>query len=542
MLSRLILTLFGGLLGLFLLPEACLAWGNGHDDIVLLLWDYQPIEMDGFFSDEEYTVFKRNCHYPDLPNKTLEQTGEIVGAEDEAILKEFGYSNSNWLHSHTGRGVVYLLLRKAFREKNRLNAAFYISVLSHSVSDQGAINHTPILQFTTYSKFEAISYGIKNSCEFNLQNREVNRLVRHRLAEYSPKLLAETFREAVFAMIFDSYRQAEMAAEVELDIAYGETSLSNQKMADLASTQLESLLDMVYTAWKLADSEENLTREMFSELGKREELRRRLGKPENDAVYAGLFDASLNPKNPHAIIGLVCEPFGSFHVRSLSYVGKMLTASAGRSLRDHGYGIQAISLWKLETEPLPEPRKMPVLVIFAGSCRISLKMVENLKKYCQQGGKLFYVAGADPENLTGMANVLKKCNDDEVPVSSKWGIQNEELYGAMRVAFSSAMPNLNQGNYAFRRNPNFDGFCKPTCVYRIEERDGQRPLAWLNNGRETICISAVNEHSAWVPEYLLLPFLFSDAKTIRWTELRLDPFAEKVFLDTLNVLLKSSVF
>lgn len=534
MLQRIFVFLFS----LLLLPNVSFAWGSGHDDVARLLWEYLPKEVRESFSGAEYSIVLRHCHYPDLPNKTLEQTGEIVGEEDRKLLESFGYSSSDWLHRHRGRAASYILLRKAFREKNPRNAAFYLSVLSHSISDQGAINHTPILQFTTYSKFEGVSYGIRNSCEFSLKNEEVNAKVRERLTRYEPKLLADSFSESVFALIFDSYLQAEVSAEVELAIAFGEKELSNEKMACLVSVQLESLLDMVFSAWTYANCEEEFPMEKFSELTEREDARRRLGKPERDAVFEGLFDEKRNPENPKARIGLVCEPFGSFHIWALSYVGKLLTASTGRTLREHGYAVNAVSFWKMETEPLPDPKEMPILVIFAGHCRISKGIESALRDYVNRGGKLLYAAGSDPKNLTGLADVLKRCGNEEVPVSSKWGIQNEDVFGKMRVTFTSAMPAMGTEPYAFQRNPNFDGFCKPTCLFRIEPKDGVKPLAFLENGKDTFCISAVTSKAAWVPEYLLLPFLFSDLKKISWTELRLDPFAEKVMLGTLEELLR----
>ena len=106
----------------------------------------------------------------------------------------------------------------------------------------------------------------------------------------------------------------------------------------------------------------------------------------------------------------------------------------------------------------------------------------------------------------------------------------------MSVRFAPEMKSLGTEPFKLVRNPNFDGFCKPVCLFGIAESDGVKPLAWLNNGRETFCISALNQQAAWVPEYLLLPFIFSDVTTLNWPELRLDPFAEKVMLETIQKL------
>lgn len=518
------------------------SWGSGHDDCAQLACEFLPSEVKPFFSEEEYKIIKLNCHFPDMPNKTIEQVSAIVGAEDAEVMKSLGYSGSDWLHRHTGRAATYVLLRKAFRDKNYKNAAFYISVLSHSLSDQGAINHTPILQFTTYSRFSGVNYGIKNGEEFRLTEGIRSKLEPF-LQAYSPKLLAVDFEESIYALVLDAYKQAEISAELETDIAFGTPDQAESGMAKLGMEQLKSLLDAVYSAWFFSDAKydakSELSKETINEIFKREDLRRREGDPKTQAVYRGLFDNSKNPENPKAFIGLTVEPYGSFHITSLSYVGKMLTASAGRSLRDHGYAIRPISLWSMETVDIPDPNQMPVLVFFAGRCNVSEKIANALRRYVDQGGKLFYVAGADPKKIMALTDSLKKRADDEVPVSSKWGIQNESAYGAMKISFAPQLAELqSKAEYSFVRNPNFDGFCKPTCLYQILDGPGIEPLAWLDNGREKFCVAAKTARGVWIPEYLLLPFLFSEQTSLQWDDLRLDSFGEKVLLETLPLLLK----
>ncbi|MDO4628178.1 MAG: hypothetical protein Q4C70_03260 [Planctomycetia bacterium] len=536
-------------------PGVALAWGGGHDAVVETLKEYLPAEVKAFFSEEDMTLMRKYCHYPDMPNKTLEETGEIVGAEDEALLRAFGYDSSNWLHGHTGRAATYVMLHRAFQQKDTKKAAFYLSVLSHSVSDQGAVNHTPILQFTTYSHFDGVDYGIKNSCEFRLTERLADKF-RERFVTYQPRKIAETFTESVYEMAMDCYLQAEISAEIEVQIAFGTPEESETAMEKIVVAQIASLLDMTYTAWEFAKNGENteeFTPKMLDEIANREATRRRQGNPVTQEVYAGIFDESLNPENPKATVGLVCEPFGSFHVRALSYVGKMLVASAGRTLRDNGYAVRGVSFWKMETEELPDPKEMPILLIFAGRCRISDEIAATIQRYTECGGKLFYVAGMDPKKLTGMTPYLKRRENHEIPVSVKWGIQNEELWGKMSVTFAPEMERLSASPYPLVRNPNFDGFCKPACIWSVEIPENKAentsetaretvseviPLAWLDNGTETFCVAAKCGRTVWAPEYLFLPFLFSDVKTLRWSELRLDPFGEKVLLEMVEELLR----
>lgn len=523
----------------FFFPALALAWGGGHDGVAELLCEFLPTEIRAGFTPEDLALVKEHCHYPDEPYKNLEEITEIIGPEDAGVLKSFGYSKSGWLHSYRGISVSFLLLRKAFHEKNYHNAAFYLSVLSHSVSDQGALNHTPILHFIINTRFEGITYGTKRTFDFFLVDG-IHSKIQKQLQDWQPERLGETFTESVYALVLDNYSQGEMSSVVETDISFGTPEQAEDGMAKLVVSQLKTLLNATYSAWKFANSEEELTPAVFAEINHREEARRRQGTPENQAVFRGLFDENLNPAEPKATIGLVCEPFGSFHRLALSYVGKMLTASSGRTLRDHGFAIRPMNLWTLEKTELPDPKEMPILLLFAGSCDISKEIADTIRRYSERGGKLLYVAGKDPWNLTGMADLLVKRANDEVPVSALWAIQNEDVFGAMRITFSPKLPALSASEHRFRRNPNFDGFCKPICLFQIRETDAVEPLAWLANGRETFCVSARNGQAVWIPEYLILPLLFSDETTLRWTDMRLDSFGEKVLLETIPLCLEET--
>lgn len=518
------------------------AWGSGHNDVARLCSEFMPQEIKSALGEWNDRL-EWWCHYPDMTEvgwggrrfMTVEDMRREIGDGAE-VFQRWGFAKGDWLHRHRGRAVTLAQLKEAFRIGDWKRAAFCYSVLGHAVADQGAINHTPILQFTTYSRFAGVDYGWKHECEFSLRNKAVAERIRARLKDYRPRLLASTFGEANLLAVMDCYRQSEVAANEEIRAAFGSKSQHDEAMARIVVAQMESLLDMVWTAWCLRDEPFELTEDYLKGISAREEVRRRETDPVPQAVYHDLFDATKNPVQPKATIGFVFEPYGSFHVKALSYVGKMLGAAYARTLRDAGYAVQGISFWGLETTDLPKPSAVSAIVLFPGrSSGFTKPMVENLQRYRAAGGRLIVIGGRDPHDISGMRDVFVEHTDEEVPVSSKWAIQNEGIWQKMSISFVPAFGDLGTNPYSFVRNPNFDGFCKPECKIEVKIVDGVTPLAYLDNGTSRFCVAARRGGVTWLPEYLLLPFLFSADTSVDWADMRLDTFASRVGLAAISI-------
>ena len=136
------------------------------------------------------------------------------------------------------------------------------------------------------------------------------------------------------------------------------------------------------------------------------------------------------------------------------------------------------------------------------------------------------MGGDDPDNLTGFKPFLERRADEEVPVSSKWGVQNVDVCKKMSIVFAGV-------TYPLKRNPNIDGFCKPYASFTVREAEGIEPIAWLENGAARRIVAARRGNVVWLSQYLLMPFVFSDAATANWAHLRLDAFGARVLLHCL---------
>jgi hypothetical protein len=292
--------------------------------------------------------------------------------------------------------------------------------------------------------------------------------------------------------------------------------------------QVRILVDMTATCWAHKSVDAPLPDAGF-DAACRKEMDRLFSEldPAKQAVFDGIFDETLNPAQPKGVVGLVCEPYSMFARPGLSYVGRMITASAGRTLRDHGYAVKGIATRDL-AKGLPPPTEMGAVMISLGqSGHLAPDGADALKRYRDAGGRLLVVGGSDPSDISGMKNLLEMRADDEVPVSRKWGIQNQDVWSNMVAVVDGVRTPL-------RRNPNIDGFCKPYASYAFKPGADVVPLAELDNGRTRFVVAARKGNVVWIPEYLLMPFIFSDDTTANWSAMRLDSFAFRFFFHALR--------
>ena len=521
---------------------AVFAWDVEHDVIAQLAGEFLPDEIKRQFDFDDFARLIAYCHYPDMIEcdgtgeprryRTLDETGAIVGEEDKEILRGQGFGNSGWFHRERGRAVCFALMAKAFRNGNHRNASFYLSVITHAVSDESALNHPPILQFVQYSRFKGVDYairkvepGAKNVFGFRADGCVANR-ARQLLKDFRPTLPSRNFAEIMDALVAHCVEEGYYAGCKEGVISFGPLPEAQEALAQLVAMQVRAILTYAWAAWSLK-GEWNLPDADFSaRMSTRIRATNDAYDPAAQSVFDGVFDMSRNPRAPKATVGVVCEPYAMFSITRLSYVGRMLTASAARTLRDSGYAVRAIALRDL-AKGLPSPKEMPFLFIDLGRDALMKGQAAAIKAYLEAGGRIIAVGGDDKSNVTGFAPHLVSHKDDEVPVSSKWALQNVEECKRMAVMFKGV-------RYPLKRNPNIDGFCKPYAMNSIAADVSVQPIAMLDNGRDTFTVAAKRGNVVWLSEYLLMPFVWSDDTSANWAEMRLDSFASKILLDAVE--------
>jgi len=533
------------------LPGSILAWGGGHNLIGQLLGEFLPPEIQNQLGDENRQQLVDWAHYPDLPLKEPAEFAEIIGLADTEFLQSHGMKNSMWLHSNDGVAASLAAMIRSLQTKDGTKTAFYISESSHAIADKGALNHTPmnmVLQCTFQKGLAVIPFDhVKNvrirSNDLSACGPKALARIREGLKDYKPRVLGKNFGELLELVALSEVDSAEMAANVEGAVAY---ESDDQKREDefvrLGLFQMRLLLDVYWTVWTLAESgaDETIPADWQKNANARIAERVKLCDARNDAVFRELYTTPQTPTR-NVTVGLLLEPVAVFGPSAqLSFGGRLWTAAAGRTLRDDGYKIVPLNLPTVEAQGLPAPGEVNILFVCAGPCRISESLAEHLKKYVTDGGKLIWVGGSDPRGVTGkLAECLRKHGDSEVPVSSKWALQNEEELPKMRFTWDGPFRELPfQDPFGFRINPNINGFGKPLCQWSIDLQDPAiQPLAWLENGSEKFCVTARCGNVVWLPEYFLFPFTISRDDEFGYPpEMRLDSFGAMVVKKSVNVL------
>ena len=520
---------------------AAFGWDVEHDEIARLTGEALPREIREFFSFEDFGVLTGNCHFPDMTEseprrwRTVDDMARWVDAEDRAILEKAG-CRGYWLHTEEGKAVVLTLLSRAFATGAHTKAAFYLSLLTHSVSDESALNHPTLGNYHRYTKFNGVQYpsrkiepGAKNVFGFR-SDGPVAEKARERLAKRRPfRGTDASFGDALVRFSVDAIRQGAYSAEKEGPVFFAPLPEAMDALADLVAMQVDSIIDMAETAWRFRRADQPLPAPDFKQRSAKavQELVRTLD-PFKEAVWAGLADARLDPPAPKGVVGVVCEPYGARSDSYMTYAGKVIAAAAARTLRDNGYAIKALSFWRVDVAGLPSPNAMPLLLLAKGPRHLPAGFVKAVRAYRASGGRLIFVGGGDPEDLTGFSGLLRRRADGEIPASSGWAGANAGDWRKMSVIFDGKV-------HPQRQDANVDGYCKPRCLVSIDANaTGVEPFAEFRAGDARFVVAARKGNVAWVPQYLLMPFLYTDETTADWAAQRLDAFGTSVLLEAVK--------
>ena len=537
---------------------ALFAWDVEHDEVAQLTGEFLPKEIKATFDFDDFAILMANCHFPDMTEwpcengrrrfHTLEELAQGVGADNAKLFADLGFKVSNWFHTEKGRAALMGMLARSFGSGDHASAAFIISVLTHAVSDEGALNHPPLLGYFRYTDLPGIDFmmrkvedGAKNVFGFRSDGHVVH-LVRERMKGYKPKCPDGSFEDAVLSLGVEvAVNHCALTGEIEGAIAFAPKPEAEHALVDLVYRQICAIEDIVWTCWKNKSRDAALPGADFDRKFRERafEVMRTLD-PRRQSVFSGIFDASLDPAEPKATVGIVCDAYAR-EFSTLSFPGRIISAAAGRTLRANGYAVRGLAYWEVAKGKIPDPSEVPVFLVCIGGTGYCCRGADPLfaaaaKTYRARGGKLIVVGGEDKQDITGFAATMKRRDNADVPVSSLWHRGEAADACSMALVATEKMPRLAQERYPFLRDPNFDGFCKPVC--RMETPVGEK-LIELDNGRERFAVAVRKEDVVWLPEYVLLPYLFvKDDPKLPLAALTLDDFGSKAILDVVENLLK----
>jgi len=542
------------LASLVLATGTAFGWDVEHDELAELTCEFLPADVKSVLGFDDFGIIMANCHFPDWMHwpsadgkpryANLTETEQRIGRQDVESLVRMGYTSSGWFARPEGMASVIALLSRAFADGEHAKAAFYISVLSHIVGDESALNHTPICQFVMYSGMPGVEYptrkvevGAKNIFGFRSDGPVMAR-VREMMRDFVPTVPAGRYEDVVFGFVADTALQSAFAAEVEGRIGFGERGDAVEALAELVAMQVRVLENIIAFAWERRSVDAPLPPADFGSRIDSERWRiARTVDPRRQFVFHDVFDKSKNPVDPKGVVAIVCEPYVAVSHSALSYVGRMLASASARTLRDNGYAVLGVSFWEVERgDVLPDPRSDTRLLLFAGVSgrryNGSLKgppdaIAEKLKAWREAGGKLVYVGGDDPFDISGFCDVLELRTNEEVPASEAWANNLAGDWTKMSVSFGGK-------TYPQCRSANINGFCKPICRSALRETDVVIPLARFSCSSSNFVVAGNRANSTWAPVYLFMPFLYSQDTALNWADMRLDSVASEFLLGVLG--------
>jgi hypothetical protein len=550
---------------LFLTTYSAFAWSMGHDYVNRKSIEIMPLEIKNFLGEENLKKLILWSHSPDsfTPFDIERKKKNYPITDDEiAYLKSFKAKSLYYLHSthKPGQGGNFILLIKAFMDKDPERSAFWMSTLMHTIADDSACNHTPQIHYFTYA-FRRNSLKKGNGIGFDFadvaKTKEGQKAVDEILAGYKPKVISndpqaalmQILRNDTFASTYGTQREFKIIATYSLK-ASPETRLEGIKaMAELGCYGMTKTIDFITTAWKLA--QENKIPELTEEDFKKTRQARRayfMKQPlSDDSIYTDLL-CSLDEKQTPSV-GVLLDRSGIMMSRKLSFGGRLVMAAAMRTMKKQGISYVTIDLRdlsKADSRQL-DPAEIPVLTLCAGPWAVSGNVKNNLKKYVENGGHLLWVGGVDGGVLGNLSKKLVKADPAILPVTQGYGCKNKDVIDKIALRFLPPLSmELGTGEFQFVNNPDTPtGSQKPVCLLKVNMGDNNiKPLAeLLIDDRKIVVAAALMEgeiaKAVFLPEYLIAPFILDKSVKTEHVDIAyisLDKVGAPLFLNSLKLL------
>lgn len=547
-------------------PAVVGAWGAaGHRYQARLLLDVLPADVQAFLG-EGGNKESPLVEYAIYPDSTDPFDPVLVGESAAARLSDAGLRNRHDLHSNRigGRGTAwaFILLVEAMRDRDAERAALWAGSLLHTVGDNYACNHSPLIHYMTYAfRPQGIEYGGKGiALDFgNMNTTEGRPHVEAALVGFKPTVLsldADNVLTRLFPLhyqgaAFTTRRERMIAATHAETAGATDRAAGMQAMAELGVEGVKRTADLVVTAWALAQAGKQPTlTDAIVEQGNALAEVFWADKPlQDDSIFEGLLDgAGMAPA-----IGVLLEPTRKMNQGFFSGGSKFILASAMRSLANSGIPFAPVDVRSLVKSGLPNPSQMPVLVVCAGDFVIGAERIAQLNAYVEAGGRLLWIGGGHPREeptvqchgvLGPLSKALSTVDDPFLLISRRHA--DSAALSRVAVRFRECViGGLGAGTHGFYRNPNTPaGWHKPFCNRQVDTRHPAiLGLAELVVDEKPVCVAAAlmeddkRARHVFIPEYLLAPFLFVESGRMPDpSRPTLDAFGERVLLGALRML------
>lgn len=551
-LSILMLALFGS-------STYLCAWGPGHDDVNRIALDRLPAEIKALLSPEDRKAFVKESHAPDdfTPWAEYEaRKGRTIAPKDLATLAAHDIKTPYALHSAKGQAVNFILLHRALKDRDGSRIAFWGACLAHTLADEAACNHDPLVHYLTYA-FKG-GYGMKFGEAGRLDFGELCRTPEGyamavealgeaplgRLGEEPREVLAEIMMHGLKANRFMTERGVRIASAFDTEVSDDVLADSRIALAELGAYGARTWLEAITTAWALINEGKPapvITPELLADHQARYAEYIAARPLAADALYVPWLKLQAETGAP--AVGVVVEPSISMNKGGLSFGGRFLASAIFRELHQSKIPFRVIDA--REPERGLEAQSTSMAILCSGGFH-NEGLVRALKTYSNAGGNVLLFGGEHRDLLGPLSQALTKAEPGTLPVTSGYGQKNLDIIERIKVRFSGPLAEpLGEKAYTFLHNPDTKaGWQKPKCAYRLREDSGAEiePLAKTELDGRSQVVAAVycpggQPRFVFIPEYLVSPYLLTDEPEFsNPARPRLDRISSTVLLTVLRLL------
>jgi hypothetical protein len=536
------------------------AWNTGHDDVQKLVNENLPRNIREKFTAEQLKKMERHySHYPDSFEKF---DSEEVGAYAVELLKKLKVKNRYYLHYPEGIAASFTLLIESLRRKDYERSAIWLASLGHTLADETALNHDPMIHYLTYHLW---TYNLKTGKKIDLKefslwfdltkpanDEKGKEIFANALSDHKPSIISQDPEEAIMEILLKSsvsypaYKSRISSTLVKCikDGIIKKNPESKIKyieiMRDLAQLSARDIVNAAVTANYFAEKESFVYPDYEKLLKKfKEKLIESYRKKELQGELYGKFMKAPSSSTMKGDLGIIVEPFYSFNRGLLSPLWRYLAPALAQVCEKRNIDYCALDLRNIYENGFPSPDDVPICILDTGYFNDFIWMKRNVfekkaKEYCDKGGKLIWIGG-NVSSILGMTDFMDR---SKIKRSNYSGVSKKDIAAAMLEITGDFSEEL-KGRYSFVNSPETKaGWCKPYCNYKVVKCD-ELYMQLDSNGRKTP-VSGRFGNMIFIPEYAISPYLINNEYDIDLLERpSFDKLSEAIIIQAIKKLKRS---
>lgn len=468
-------------------------------------------------------MIKDWSHYPDSFEK-FEKDREIISEESLSILEKYKIETKYALHSEMCKYVNFILLTNAFKNKNEKEMGLWISSICHTISDEEALNHGPLIHYITYG---ISPLKIKMGKGIGLDIIEISKiegkeLILKRLENYKGEIISENFEETIINLLLKSLiansfmTKRERTIMKSYKINRDERDYQNAKtaMVEIGEKNVKDTLDIVVTPYHYSKRsiEIKFDENLFNKFKAAEKEYIEKRPIEDDSIYEEVLE-----RNENALVGIIIEPSQTMNRSIFPFGSKYILSSIMHYLRERDIPYKFFDIRDIMNKRIKLSSEKIKLLIFSCGNDLPSELKNALIEYMNNNGKILLIAGMTKigpykEIFGNCFKYFKEMGEDIIPVSPMYGYDNIDVFKKLKFYFLEDLRNIfGENEYSMIRNPNTPaGWQKPICTIYI---DGESPevkkLIKLTNGEKEVFVGGILHNKIiFIPEYFFLTIYF----------------------------------